>query len=157
MWPPLLFLFLFLIFGCLLCYQDFKSREISLWLLICYSLTCIFSAYFLQGGYALLANLMSALLYFGLISGVILLYYFFREKKFSNPVDDKIGLGDLVLFLAIGLTLDTIALVLFFSAIFLISALLGLLWFNKREQTVPLGGILTIGYIPFYFFSTVYF
>jgi hypothetical protein len=140
----LLFFFIFFGLAGIICYQDFKAREISLWLLILYSLTCLASTWLLQGTWALLANAMSTLLYFGLIFAVILLYYFLKEKKFSNPIDSKIGLADVILFLVIGFTLQTVHLILFFSGVFLVSALLGLLWFNKKEQTVPLAGILCL-------------
>ena len=70
-------------------------------------------------------------------------------------MDSKIGLADVILFLAIGLTLDTVQLVLFFSGAFLISALLGLLWFNKKAQTVPLAGVLCVLYCLYYFLVRV--
>jgi hypothetical protein len=152
---PLFFFFLFLILTFIICYQDFKHRLVSLWVLVIYSFTCIASVYFLDGLYALMANALSALLYFGLIFGVLLLYYFLKEKKFSNPVDSKIGLADVILFLAIALTLDTVQLVLFFSGVFLISALLGLFWFNKKAQTVPLAGVLCVFYCLYYFLVRV--
>ncbi len=138
----LLFFSVFLLLSIIICYQDFKQRLVSLWVLLLYSFTCLTSVYVLQGPYALLANTLSSLLYFGLLFGVLLLYYFFKEKKFSNPIDSKIGLADVILFIAIGITLNMLQLVPFFSGVFIISAVLGLFWFNKREQTVPLAGIL---------------
>ena len=151
MWLKLLFLFLFSILAFIICRQDLKERLVSLWLLILYFLTCIASVYFLQGAYALLLNGISTLVYFGLIFGVLTLYYFLREKKFNSLIDSRIGLADVILFLAIGLTLETVPLVLFFSATFLISALLGLFWFGKKEQTVPLAGILAPAYALYFF------
>lgn len=151
-----IFFFLFLGSGSLICYQDFKARAVSLWLLIIYSLACIISAYTLQGPYLLLANTGSALIYFGLMAGVILLYYFFKEKKFSNPIDSKIGSADLILLFAIGVTLGMTQLILFFSFAFLVSAFLAITWFNPRKLTIPLAGILCPLHTVYYFLASVY-
>jgi hypothetical protein len=150
------FLFLFLGLGSLICYQDLKARAVSLWLLVAYSLTCMACTCLLQGPYGLLANAVSALLYFGLLAGVLLLYYFFKEKKFSNLIDSRIGLADIILLLAIGVTLNMTQLILFFSVVFFISAVLGLLWFNPKKLSVPLAGILCPLHTVYYFLASVY-
>lgn len=122
-------------------YQDFKSRLISLWAIIFYAACCIAFILKFQNIYNLLSNSISTLLYFAFVFLILFLYYFIKEKKFINIIDSKIGLGDIFIFIAIGLTLDIINLIVFFTASFFIAAIVGL-FMTKQNKTVPLAGIL---------------
>jgi hypothetical protein len=131
-----------LISATIISFQDFKARLLSVWVVLFYSLCCVALVLYFQSSSALLSNLISALLYFGFILFVLFLFYFLKEGKFVNIIDTKIGTGDLIVFLAIGVTLDLLNLILFFTVSFMISAVIGL-FLAKRDRTVPLAGILT--------------
>lgn len=137
-----LIIFSFLLFGSIIIsYQDFKSRLISLWAIVLYACCCVACVLNFQSAYSLISNSISTLLYFAFVFLVLFIYYFIKEKKFTNIIDSKIGLGDIFIFIAIGLTLDMINLILFFTASFFIAAIVGL-FMAKQNKTVPLAGIL---------------
>lgn len=139
-----IFIALFFLLAGSIALQDLKHRLVSLWLLILYSLNCIAFIYFIDGLYTLLSNVLFALIYFGFMFGILFLFYFLKEKKISNILNSKIGLADIIVLLAIGFTLSTIHLVLFFSISLTLSVFLALFWFNKKNQSIPLAAIVCI-------------
>ncbi|HWY10379.1 MAG TPA: prepilin peptidase [Bacteroidia bacterium] len=143
----ILFLFLFLC-SIIVSYQDFKDRLISLWAILLYAICCIASVLLFQDTTTLISNSISTSLYFVLVFGALFLYYFIREGKFVNIIDSKIGLGDILIFIAIGLTLDLFYLIIFFTISFCIAAVVAL-FLAKQNKTVPLAGILVWCYFFF--------
>jgi hypothetical protein len=131
----------FLLGSTIISFQDFKSRLISAWVILLYLACCICFVLLFQNFYALLFNSLGTLIYFGFVFSILFLYYFFKEKKLTNIIDSKIGLGDILIFIAIGLTLEMINLIIFFTISFCISAIAGLL-LARSNKTVPLAGIL---------------
>ncbi len=146
------FILLYLICSFVIFKQDFKERLISLWVIVLFFVVSITSVYFTQGMYVLLSNAILTLIYFSFCAVVLLLYYFVKEKKLINPLDGKIGLADIFMFLAIGITQDFITLILFFSVSFVISAICGL-FLQKKHKTVPLAGILVVLFCAFKVFE----
>lgn len=134
---------LLILFFCavVISYQDFKHRLISLWSILLYAACCISSVLLFQNLFILFENAVSSLIYFTFVFFVLFLFYFIKEKKFSNIIDSKIGLGDVLIFIAIGLTLDVVNLIVFFTISFCISAIVGL-FLAKQNKTIPLAGIL---------------
>jgi hypothetical protein len=139
----IIFLTLFLACALIISRQDFKERLISLWIILVFCGGCAASVWLLEGIYALLSYTLSSLTYFTFCFLVLILFYFLKERKIRNIIDTKIGLGDVLVMLAIGITLDIIPLILFFTSSFIISAVIGL-FLAKKHKTVPLAGILTV-------------
>lgn len=127
--------------GVLIAYQDVKSRLISLWLILLYSTTCCGYSWYTYGTAGLLGNLISMLLYGALCFCVVKLYYFMKEKKLSSVIDTKLGLADVILASAIGITFDLPGQVFFFMITFTATALLWLSVFRK-STSIPLAAFL---------------
>ena len=143
----ILFLFLFLC-SIIVSYQDFKDRLISLWAILLYTVCCVVSVLLFQNTTSLIYNSISTLVYFAFVFCVLFLYYFVKERKFVNIIDSKIGLGDILIFIAIGLTFDIFYLIIFFTISFCIAAVVAL-FLAKKNETVPLAGILVWCYFVF--------
>jgi len=72
---------------------------------------------------------------------MVTLFYFIKHRRLVKIIDNKIGLGDILILPAIGLTMDIVNLVVFFSIGFFIAAMAGF-YFKKKEQSIPLAGIV---------------
>ncbi|MBL7893843.1 MAG: prepilin peptidase [Bacteroidia bacterium] len=136
-------------------WQDFKSRLVSVWLIIVFFAITTGNTLYSTGWLPILFNFLGTLLYFGLTFLVIYLYYFLKEKKWPKIINEKIGWADIWIFLAIGINLNIIELILFFTGAFIISALIGLLLL-RQNKTVPLAGILVILYNFFFCILTIF-
>ena len=101
-----------------------------------------------QGWLGLLENGVGALAYFGLCFCVLFVYYFVKERSIPRLVDQKIGTADLLIFLAIGLSLSLPLLIIFFTIAFCLAAVVTLV-FIRNKQSVPLAGMLVVIYIIF--------
>lgn len=136
-------------------YQDLKERQVSLWLLLLYTGVIITYTIYEKGIDLTLQNTIYSLAYFALCFGGIFLYYFVKERQLPKIMDVKLGWGDVAVCLSIGISLDIINLVIFFTASFVISAIIGLV-LQAKNMTVPLAGFLVILYLVFICIS-VYF
>lgn len=121
-------------------WQDFKSREISAWLVYGFVLAAALKVFFIEGGAVLLSNFISSLLFIGLWSAVILLYYFLKEKKFSNFIDSKLGLADILILFGIGLSTELIPFILFVMSAAVITLVISLKLI-RHDKSIPLAGI----------------
>ena len=77
---------------------------------------------------------------------LLFLYFSLKKKRLFNPVDTKIGLGDIVFFLAITPLFLLRQYILFFISGLLFSLLLSLAikWITKQDKPLPLAGYLSI-------------
>lgn len=75
----------------------------------------------------------------------LFLYFSFKNKKFINPIDSYLGLGDVVFFIAITPLFNLKPFILFFILGLLFSLLLhfGIMFF-KKVKTIPLAGYLSL-------------
>lgn len=151
-----IFIIMFAVCGFIIAGQDFKERLVSLWIILLFMAGCIASVLYLNGIYALMANIVSVCLYFGLCMGFLFLYYYLKEKTLHNIIDKKIGKADLLIFLAIGITMELPELVFFFTGSFILSVLIGFI-FLKQNKTIPLAGILNIVFVIYKTFEWNYF
>lgn len=138
-----------------ICIQDFKSRLVSAWLIAVFFITNVAYTVYSADWRQLFYNFIGSLLYFSLMFFVIYSYYLFKEKKWPKIMDEKIGWADIWICLAIGVSLNIVQLILFFTGAFIISALLGLL-FLRQNKTVPLAGILVILYNFFFCILSIF-
>lgn len=144
-----IFLLFFILLALVIAVQDFKKRLVSLWVLLFYFCNCAVYVYLFQGTYVLISNAVFALLYFTFMFGIIFLFYFLKEKKIPSIINSKIGLADIIILPAIGLTLNTVQLVLFFAIVFLLAVAAAFFWFNKKGHSIPLAGIVCICHVVY--------
>ena len=128
-------------------YQDFKSREIS-WFLIPLLLTigCTnalinidFTSFLTYSSINLTTVILNLL-------GVTI-FVSLKEKKITNIVDSYLGLGDILFFLVLTVLFSPINFFLFFIGSILIISLIygGVFLFNKNKETlIPLAGAMSL-------------
>jgi hypothetical protein len=134
-------------------FQDFKTRLVSLWVIVVFSLTCILSVLYFRNLLTLLYNFIGALIYMGLIWTILKTYMYLKFKKNTQIMNEYIGLADIFIVLGIGLTFNLVGLIFFFCFGFIFSLLFFLaytLLANKNKlKTIPLAGLLVLCYIQF--------
>ena len=140
---------LFILIGLLgiVVFQDFKSREIS-WFLIpllligfaVYGLQQIrmeeFATYFGINLMLVMLNLLCVTLFISL-----------KEKKPTNILKHHLGLGDVLFFLVLTLVFSPFNFIFFYLGSILLTALIygGLIVFNKKKKVlVPLAGAMSL-------------
>ena len=125
-------------------YQDFRSRRINLLLCLVF-IVLIFFKYILPNTYdQLILNTAFSTFYFLLSYLVLKLYFYLRGKGKESIVNTKIGWGDVILFFAVGCTLEPDKVVSFFAIVFTVSLVVHYLLSQKKE--VPLAAYLLVFY-----------
>jgi Flp pilus assembly protein protease CpaA len=145
---PTIFFLIFCVCAGLISYQDFKSREISVRIILLFIIATTLRVFFSEGEFALLSNFISSTSFLVLWGSAICLYYFVKEKKLSNFMETKLGWADVLILFGIGLSTDLISFIIFISA----SSVLALLFslpLIKANKTIPLAGIFMIFFILF--------
>ena len=89
------------------------------------------------------------------IFGVII-YFSIKERRFVNPIDSMIGLGDIVFFIALTPLFKLKEFILFFISGLIFSLIL-YLTFNlfKKIETIPLAGFMSLFMIIYLFLKFV--
>jgi len=131
-------------------YQDFKTRWISLWLIISFSAINISQYLFFNSIDQFIENTIFCLCYFLFSFLILVLFYYLKSRKLENIIDKKIGWADVILFISIGCTLEPTVLIYFFTACFILSLLIQMT-FLKKDRQVPLAGILSLLYLIYLF------
>ena len=128
------------LFGLLgIIYQDFKERQVYLWLFV--SVGIILTITFFQNTSPILysINISINILIISIVVSVLFLYTKYILKKSFR---DSIGLGDLVFFMCMAISFPTVAfIVLFTFSLFFASLLYAMLKPNLKQSSVPLAGL----------------
>ena len=134
------FLFVFL--------QDFKERLVFWFLFPIIGLLCAWLFY---------NNTLPELFYnalkmnLGFILIFVLIISLYAQLKLKMAVLKAIGLGDLLLFIAVSLAFSTISfIIIFISALIFSLALHLVLSKNKKVLTVPLAGYMSLFFLAIY-------
>lgn len=128
--------------------QDIRKRTIHLILLVLVFLFSLIINHF-EKELELRFIVNNMVFIFLNISGLFL-YYIIKTKRLLNPLKDKIGLGDVIFFIAITPLFNLNVFALFFIVSLAASLLLHIFISKKKKhQTVPLAGYLSIFLIFF--------
>ncbi len=141
--------FFFFIFSLRIVFEDFKSRLISLWLIIVYSLSGLILFLIQNPLLDLLINSIFCACYLVICLLILKLYFFLKEGNKVRLIDNKIGIADIILIMVIGSLIKPEIQTCFFSATLVLTLLLHLLS-NKRDVSVPLAAYLVIAYLIFF-------
>lgn len=141
--------------GAAIVYQDFKFRLISLWLIIVFAVANIAQYLLMHSVYQLLENTIFCLAYFLFSFLVVLIFYYIKHKKFEKIIDSKIGWGDVFIFLALGVCIEPVNLIFFFTAAFIVSISVYFL-FLRAKVSIPLAGLIIPIYIIYCFVFTLF-
>jgi len=130
-------------------YQDFKEYSIS-WFVI----PLVFGLFLVKGIYLLgikesLRSIVFNLAFITIQLGGLIIYYSLKKKKVINVLKEKIGIGDILLFVSFCAGFSTINFVLFFLAALLFSLVFfGLYNFlsSSKKKYIPLAGTFALFY-----------
>jgi hypothetical protein len=139
-----IFLILILLSSIAITYQDFKYRLISVWVIVVFAMVSVGDYLYLNGPYQLLENGIMLLLYILLSYLSLVLFYYLKTRSFVKLIDNKIGLGDILLIMIIGLCLEPMTMIVFFTLTFFLSVVLQIALI--RNKSVPLAGIVAISF-----------
>lgn len=133
---------IFLLILGILFYQDIKERKVSVWVLISGFVVGGINHFSLQDSSVFFITIAINLLFICVIFGVLWGYAKFKMKQ---ALFDVFGLGDLLFFVLLAISLPTISFLLLFvfSLIFSLSIFL-LLKKRFTEKTVPLAGLQSL-------------
>jgi hypothetical protein len=125
--------------------QDFKERLITVWIFP--ALIVLFICYRFSSGKKLSEILMYSAINtcFILVQfGTIFCYYSLKEKKAVNIFSEKIGMGDLLFFIAITPLFHPVNFIFFLTlALFIILVIIAIFGRTKLH-TIPLAGAMGI-------------
>lgn len=131
-------------------YQDFKSRLISIWLIVAFTIINITQYLLAHSIYQLLENSIFCACYFLFSFLVLFLFYYLKNRRFERIIDSKIGWGDVLIFLSIGICIEPMHLIFFFTGAFVFSILFFFL-FLRSKSSIPLAGLIIPSYIVYIF------
>lgn len=145
----LLFNYLFLLGLTFTVYQDIKSREVSVWVFIYLAVTGGYLHFETQFLPLFLLNLLINMMVVLVLILILLLYSKLVLKK---NLKEAIGLGDILFFIVLGISLPTVSFLVLFSLSIFFSLVLFLALKSKMiHKTVPLAGFqaLFLGIVIF--------
>jgi len=132
-------------------YQDFKERQVSLWILLIFGINSVFSVLYFRDSQTLLYNSLGTIIYAGFIWLMLKLYMFLKCKKNKAIIDAQLGMADVLIILFMGITFNTIGMIFFFCFGFIFSLLIflgfSILKKNTDNQSIPLAGLLVFFYV----------
>ena len=89
-------------------------------------------------------DMLQSISFLMITSIAFMIYHTLKNKEFQNPIDQSIGLGDVLFFVVITPLFQVHQYVLFFSIGLIISVVLFILSKSiLKEQTIPLAGYLS--------------
>ncbi len=86
---------------------------------------------------------------------VLHLYLFLKNKRFEKILDSKIGWGDVLVFIAVGITLSPLHMLYFYSISFVLALLISFM-FNSKTKTIPLAGMVSVLYAIYMVYEKVF-
>lgn len=136
---------LLLIIGlCIISYEDFRYRAISIWVVGLVFLLGIYHAFINLNWewHFLVFNLSFIFVQFWGLS----LYFSIKQNKIINITKKYIGTGDLVFFIAISPLFSPLQFCFFFVFSLILILFLFVIFqaFSKRETTIPLAGLMSV-------------
>lgn len=123
-------------------FQDFKYRAIHAFTLISISIAATILNYLEPTLHFF--DMLQSIGFLIITSIAFMTYQTIKHKKVQNPIDESIGLGDLLFFIAITPLFQVHQYALFFIVGLLVSAVLFMVSkLRLKEQTIPLAGYLS--------------
>lgn len=140
------YILLFIVLGFII-YQDHQYRSIHMSLPIILFITCCVINKDNEWIVKLISNSI-----FSLISVLgVVFYYSIKNKKFSNPINKSIGIGDVLFFISVSPFFSLHSYIVFFISGMFFSIILYFITLrnSKLNNTIPLAGFLSIHLLLF--------
>jgi hypothetical protein len=146
------------LFLLILIFQDFKTREISIWVLVgifaCNAVIFLISPNLKELFHSFYVNVL--FLIFLLLT--LTLYFSIKERKLVFIADNYLGWGDIIFIFTITLCFSTVNLILYLVCSFLFTMLFYLIFkiINPSlKKEIPLAGFLAITLILLYIYKWI--
>lgn len=130
--------------------QDYKERQVYWFMFLIIGLL---------GGFLFYKSTLPELFVSAVVLNIsficllVFIMYLYAKIKLKTHFLQTIGIGDLFLFLALAVSFSTISFVVIFISSLIFSLLLHLyLSKNKKVETVPLAGYMSVFFLASYFF-----
>jgi hypothetical protein len=124
-------------------FQDFRTRQISWYLIPLLLSLFIFKAFFLLSLSEITRNSLFNFIFILLQLLALTAYISFKKKKLTNIINTYIGIGDVLFFIVICLSFSPANFILFYvlsNVIILISFLAYNIITKKSSKEIPLAG-----------------
>lgn len=132
-------------------FQDFKERQVSLWVLLLFGAITLSSVIYFRDAHTLLYNGIGVMLYGAFIWLILKLYFFAKTKQHKVLLNHQLGMADVLVFLFIGSTFNIVGMILFFCGGFIFSLVSFILYVSLKKgadsQRIPLAGFLVFFYV----------
>lgn len=133
--------------------QDYKERQVY-WFL--------FPIIGVLGGILFYQNtlselfLVSILMNLTFLVALTLIIYLYAKLKLKTKFFNTLGLGDLLLFLAISVSFSTVSFIILFISALIFSLVLHLILYKSQKTvTVPLAGYMSLFFLTSYLFHWI--
>lgn len=124
-------------------FQDIKDRSIHVILPICILVLCLLVNY--NSTNLSLKDIFYNIVFIGINTLGLIIYFSIKTKSFVNPIDQFIGLGDIVFFIAITPLFNLKDFMLFFIVGLIFSLMVhSICILYKSTKTIPLAGYLSL-------------
>lgn len=147
----IVFLAVLIVSSVIILFQDFKERQVSLWVLLLFGASTVTSVIYFRDMETLFYNGLGTLLYGAFIWLMLKLYMYLKFKKNKAIIDHQLGMADVLVIFFIGLTFNTIGMIFFFCFGFVFSLLIFLIYSALKKdtdnQSIPLAGLLVFLYV----------
>lgn len=147
----IVFFAVLMISSVIIIFQDFKERQVSLWVLLLFGMLTTVSVLYYRDAETLMYNGVGVLLYSCFIWLMLKLYLYLKFKQNKPIINHQLGLADVLVVLSIGLTFNTVGMILFFCFGFVFSLLAFVVYTalkkNIDSKNIPLAGLLVFFYV----------
>jgi len=129
----------------LLCYQDFKEKQVYWFIFPLLAATFAIKGYMQLDVNIYLNYILLNMAFMVLNLALLTLYFSIKEKKILLITRRHIGWGDILFFAAVCFAMTTLNFIVFFVCGLLFSLVVAsvLLILKKEEKRIPLAGILS--------------
>lgn len=139
----------------LVIYQDLKMR------LIHFSLPTLIFVIGITTNYnvILITEMLFSVIFLGVVFFVLLIYLFFTRRKLFNPVDNNIGLGDVLFLLSVIPFFRFYHYILFFTFgmlfVLIVHLVFNSMYKKEHKELIPMAGYLSILMLGVIFFNLI--
>ncbi len=143
----------------MIAYQDFKSKLVSWFLFpIAFILLALYNISIVNL-YTLLTFFLLNIIIIAFLILVLIVYFFIKNKKFINIFNEYIGLGDILLFVILGIAFSPMNFIIFMVLSLTITLIIFAVRFfiNKNvNRYIPLAGLFSIYFSLIFTCNTIF-
>ena len=137
-------------------YQDFKYRHINGWFLIPLTIILLINGIQTTQDKNFLFSNMVLNLIFLVIQFFLLGFYFFVKERNINIVNNKLGIGDILLFLILCISFSFKNYIIFYIITLIFSLVISMIMIKRnKDYTIPLAGYTSLMWIFWLIYSTI--